>query len=142
MKKNSMILNTLLAIVLGVGLLVSLVWKTYMPNVVLPNLDAISMVGITLIALVLEYYIAGSSKRVWVVQIVLAALTFGGLGWAADLPYVGILTFVYGAFVFGILTWIFDSIVERMEITINHKYALIPTVFVLYLACQCFMGMF
>ena len=142
MKKSTMMVNTLLPVVLGVGLLVGMVWRTCMPNVVLPELDVIAMVGITLIALVLEYYMVGKVKRSWVLQIVLAAVTFGGLGMAAGVAGVGVNTFLVGAVAFAVLTYVFDSMVSRLEVTTNKKCAVIPTAFVLYLACQCFMGMF
>lgn len=142
MKKNRMLANTLLAMVLGAGLLVGMVWRTFMPYVVLPELDGIACVGITLIALTIEYYMAGVQKREWVLQIILATVTFGGLALAAGLPYAGVKTFLVGAVVFTVVTFLFDSMVQRMEVTTDKKYAVIPTAFVLYLAYQCFMGMF
>ena len=142
MKKNTMMINTLLAVVVGIGLMVGMVWRTFMPYVVLPEMDVIAIVGMTLIALVLEYYVAGKVKRSWVLQIVLAAVTFGGLGMAAGTPGVGVNTFLVGAVAFAVLTFIFDSMVSRLEVTTDKKCAVIPTAFVLYLACQCFMGMF
>ena len=142
MKKNTMMVNTLLAVVLGAGLLVGMVWRTFMPYVVLPELDVIAMAAITLIALVLEYYMTGVQKRDWVLQIILATITFGGLAFVAGLPYAGIKIFLVGAVVFTIVTFLFDSMVKRLEVTTDKKYAVIPTAFVFYLACQCFMGMF
>ena len=142
MKKNTMMVNTLLAVVLGAGLLIGMIWRAFMPYVVLPELDVNAMVGISLIALLLEYYISGEQNRTWAVQIVLAAVTFGGLALAAGLPYAGIKTFVLGAIVFAFITFLFDSMVQRLEVTTDKKCAVIPTTFVLYLACQCFMGMF
>ena len=142
MKKNTMMVNTLLAVVLGVGLLVGMIWRTCMPYVVLPELDVIAMAAITLIALVLEYYISGKQERNWAVQIILGAVTFGGLAFAAGLSYTGVKIFLCGAVVFGIITFLFDSMVQRLEVTTDKKCAVIPTAFVLYLACQCFVGIF
>ena len=142
MKKNTMMVNTLLAVVLGIGLLAGMVWRTFMPYVVLPKLDVNAMVGITLITLLLEYYVAGEQKRNWVLQIVLAAIAFGGLALVAGLPYAGVKTFFVGGVVFCVVTFLFDSMVKRLEVTTDKKCAIIPTAFVLYLACQCFMGMF
>lgn len=142
MKKNSMMINILLAVVLLAGLLTSIIWKAWVPNVVLPQLDPVSMVAITLITLVLENYIAGRAKRSWMLQILFAGVTFGGLSMAAGLSYAGIHTFVEGAVIFGIVTFLFDSMGKRLEVTTENKRALIPTAFIFYLACQCFMGMF
>ena len=134
--------NTLLPVVLGIGLLVGMVWRTFMPFVILPPLDAIAVVGITLIALVSEYYMVGKVKRNWGMQILLAAVTFGGLGMAAGVAAVGVNTYIMGAAVFAALTFVFDSMVSRLEVTTDKKCAVIPTAFVLYLACHCFVGIF
>ena len=142
MKKNTMMVNTLLAVVLGVGILAGMIWRTFMPYVVLPELDVNAMAGITLIALLLEYYISGGQNRNWGIQIALGAITFGGLAFAAGLSYAGVKTFILGAIVFAVITFLFDSMVQRLEVTTDKKCAAIPTAFVLYLACQCFMGMF
>ena len=142
MKKNTMMVNTLLAVVLGIGLLAGMVWRTFVPNVVLPPLDANAMVGITLIALLLEYYMVGAQKRIWALQMVYAAATFMVLSLVAGIAKEGIVVYVLGGVVFGVITFLFDSMVRRLEVTTDKKCAVIPTAFVLYLACQCLMGIF
>ena len=141
MKKQTMLLNTLLAAVLLAGLLFGMVCKVYKPNVVLPNLDIPSVAALVLIALILEYDIAGCQKRNWPVQIILAAVTFAVLPWAADLPTAGLAMTAAGTVVFAVLTWMFDFMAKRAELGANAKLAMIPTAFVMYLACQSFMGM-
>ena len=141
MEKKTTILNVLLAVVLGAGLLVGMIWRAFQPNVVLADLDIPAMAAIGLIALLIEYFAAGLQKRVWVPQIILAAVTFAVLPWAADIPYAGMKLAVCGAVVFAVLTWMFDSAAQRLDVTTNCKGAMVPTAFVLYLACQCFMGM-
>ena len=141
MEKGSKLLNLLVAIVLTVGLLVGMVWRAFQPNVVLADLDIPAMAALVLIALVIEYLLFGAQKRAWVSEIVLAAITFAVLPWAADLPYANLLTVVCGTVVFAALTWLFDFAVDRLEVTTDCKYAVIPTAFIMYLACQCFMGM-
>ena len=140
MEKKTMTLNILLAIVLGAGLLVGMILKTFIPGIILANLDIPSMAAIVLIALLIEYFVTGSGKRVWPVQIILAAVTFALLPWAADIPYAGIEVAACGTAVFTVLTWMFDFAVQRIELTVDCKGAMVPTAFVLYLACQCFMG--
>jgi hypothetical protein len=141
MEKKTMVLNTLLALVLGAGLLVGILWRAFQPNVVLPDLDIPAMAALVLIALVLDYLMGGMKKRNWAIQIVLAAVTFAVLPWAADLPYTSFMTVVCGTAVFAALTWMFDFAVDRLEVTTDCKYTVIPTAFIMYLACQCFMGM-
>jgi hypothetical protein len=99
------------------------------------------MAALVLIALLIEYFVAGTQKRQWAVQIILAAVTFAVLPWAAGLSNTGIGVTLCGTVVFAALTWIFDSAAERVSVTADCKYAMIPTAFVMYLACQCFMGM-
>ena len=141
MEKKTTILNVLLAVTLGAGLLIGVIWRAFQPNVVLADLDIPAMAAIVLIALLIEYFAAGLQKRVWVPQIILAAVTFAVLPWAADIPYAGMKLAVCGAVVFAVLTWMFDSAAQRLDVTTNCKGAMVPTAFVLYLACQCFMGM-
>ena len=96
MKKNTMMVNILLAVVLGIGLLVGMIWRTYMPYVVLPELDVTAYVGISLIALVLEYFFAGTQKRNWVLQVVYAAATFILLALVAGVAHNGYLSGLWG----------------------------------------------
>ena len=141
MKKHTFLVNTLLAVVLLAGLLAGMIWKVFQPNVVLPDLDIPAMAALVLTALLLEYYIAGLQARNWIVQILLAAAAFAVLPWAADLLHAGWKMALTGGAVFAVLTWIFDSVAKRVDVSANHKYALVPAAFVLYLACQSFMGM-
>lgn len=141
MEKKSFVLNVLLAVVLGAGLLVGVVWSAFQPNVVLSNLDIPAMAALVLIALLIEYLWKGTEKRAWAVQIVLAAVTFAVLPFAAGYAGAGIRITVCGTILFAVLTWLFDSMAERMSVTCDCKCAMIPTAFVMYLACQCFMGM-
>lgn len=141
MEKKSFVLNVLLAVVLGAGLLTGMLWRVFVPNIVLSDLDLPAMAAIVLVALVMEYLVKGVQKRAWAVQIFMAAVTFLVLPWAADLSYAGVKLTICGTAVFAVLTWLFDSAAQRMDVTTDCKYAMIPTAFVLYLACQCFMGM-
>ena len=141
MEKKSFVLNILLAVVLGAGLLVGIIWSAMVPNVVLADLEIPAIVALVLIALVIEYLFKGTQKRAWAVQIVLAAVTFAVLPFAAGYAGAGIGLILCGTAVFAVLTFIFDSVAERLDVTCDCKCAMIPTAFVMYLACQCFMGM-
>ena len=140
MEKKSFVLNILLAAVLGAGLLVGMVWSAFQPNVVLADLELPAIAALILIALVIEYLIKGTQKRAWIVQIVLAAVTFAVIPFAAGYAGVGIGLILCGTAMFAALTFIFDSVAERMSVTTDCKFVMIPTAFVMYLACQCFMG--
>ena len=141
MEKKNFVLNVLLAVVLGAGLLVGMVWSAFQPNVVLADLELPAIAALVLIALVIEYLWKGTQKRTWAVQIVLVAITFAVIPFAAGYAGVGIGLILCGTAMFTALTWIFDSVAERLDVTCDCKCAMIPTAFVMYLACQCFMGM-
>ena len=141
MEKKNFVLNVLLAVVLGAGLLVGIVWKAFQPNVVLADLELPAIAALVLIALVIEYLWKGTQKRAWAVQIVLAAITFAVIPFAAGYAGAGIGLILCGTAMFTVLTWIFDSVAERLDVTCDCKCAMIPTAFVMYLACQCVMGM-
>ena len=141
MEKKSFVLNILLAAVLGAGLLVGMVWSAFQPNVVLADLELPAIAALILIALVIEYLIKGTQKRAWIVQIVLAAVTFAVIPFAAGYAGAGFNLILCGTAMFAALTFIFDSVAERVNVTCDCKCAMIPTAFVMYLACQCLMGM-
>jgi hypothetical protein len=141
MEKKSFVLNILLAAVLGAGLLVGMVWGAFQPNVVLADLELPAIAALILIALVIEYLFKGTQKRAWAVQILLAAITFAVIPFAAGYAGAGIRLILCGTAMFAALTFIFDSVAERVNVTCDCKCAMIPTAFVMYLACQCLMGM-
>ena len=141
MEKKSFVLNILFAVVLGAGLLVGMVWRVFQPNVVLADLELPAIAALILIALVMEYLFKGTQKRAWAVQILLAAITFAVIPFAAGYAGAGIRLILCGTAMFAALTFIFDSVAERVNVTCDCKCAMIPTAFVMYLACQCFMGM-
>lgn len=141
MEKKNFVLNVLLAAVLGAGLLVGIVWSAFQPNVVLADLEIPAVAALVLIALLIEYLWKGTGERDWAVQIVLAAVTFAVLPLAAGYAGAGLKLAICGTVCFSVLTFLFDSVAERMSVTTDCKFVMIPTAFVMYLACQCFMGM-
>ena len=141
MEKKNFVLNVLLAVVLGAGLFVGIVWSAFLPNVVLADLDLTAFAALVLIALVIEYLWKGTQKRAWAVQIALAAVTFAVLPMAAGYVDAGLKMILCGTVLFAALTWVFDSVAERMNATTDCKFAMIPTAFVMFLACQSLMGM-
>ena len=77
MKNKTYILNTFLAAVLGIYLLVAVVVRTFCPQIILPKANIPNMVLISLIALVLDHYLAPDAKRCYICIPVLGAVTFG-----------------------------------------------------------------
>ncbi|MBR2053256.1 MAG: hypothetical protein IJ968_00005, partial [Clostridia bacterium] len=66
MKKNTYTLNTILAAVLGAALFVCVFIRTFAPRIILPELDVPNLVLISLVALVLDHYLAPNAERCYI----------------------------------------------------------------------------
>lgn len=143
MKKNTYTLNTVLAAVLGVALLGCILVRTFAPRVILPELDISNLVLISLVALVLDHYLAPEADRCYVCILTFSAITFGLLPFAACLVSAEAAAelAIYGSLIFTVLTWLFSSIQDRLSTGPAAKAAPVMSAFGLYLAIQGFMGM-
>ena len=143
MKNKTYILNTLLTAVLGIALTAAVLVRTFVPAIIIPQLDIPNMVLLTLAALVLDHYIAPGAKRCHICIPLFSALSFGLLPFAAC--FVGALEAVklglIGAVVFTAITWIFSSMQDRLSTGPAAKAAPIVSALGLYLAIQALMGM-
>ena len=144
MKNKTYILNTFLAVVLGVYLLVCVLVRTFAPAIILPKANVPNMVLLSLAALVLDHYLAPDAKRCYICIPVLSAVAFGLLPFAA--AFVGAMEAlklaVAGGVVFTIMTWLFSSVQDRLSTGPAAKAAPVVSAFGLYLAIQGLMGMF
>ena len=143
MKNKTYILNTLLTAVLGIALTAAVLVRTFVPAIIIPQLDFPNMVLLSLAALVLDHYIAPGAKRCYICVPLFSALSFGLLPFAAC--FVGALEAVklglIGAVVFTVITWIFSSMQDRLSTGPAAKAAPIVSALGLYLAIQALMGM-
>ena len=143
MKKNTYTLNTILTAVLGAALLVCIFVRTFAPRMILPELDIPNLVLISLVALVLDHYLAPNADRCYVCVSVFSAITFGLLPFAA--AFVGAMEAlklaVAGGIVFTVMTWLFSSVQDRLSTGPAGKAAPVVSAFGLYLAVQGLMGM-
>lgn len=136
-------LNTVLPVVLGIYLLVNVIVRTFWPRMILPQLDVAMITAISLVALLIDHYLAPEASRCYICIPVFAAITFGALGFAAYLGIaVAAVLAVKGCIVFTAATWLFTSMVDRLSTGPAAKAAPVVSAFGLYLAVQCFMGMF
>ena len=144
MKKNMYFLNTALAIVLGIALLVCVLLRTFVPGLTLPPLDIPNMVLLSLVALLADHYLAKDAKRCYICIPLLSGLSFGLLPFAAGFltGWEALWTGLIGASVFTALTFLFSSAQERLSTGPKARLAPVLTAFGLYLACQCFAGIF
>ena len=144
MKENKYFLNTSLALVLGLALLVAVMVRTFAPTVIIPELDIPNMVLLSLLALLVDHYVAKNARRCYICIPLLGALSFGLLPFAAC--FVGALEAlkigIIGGIVFTATTWLFTSIQDRLSSGPAAKAAPVLSAVGLYLASQCFMGMF
>ena len=143
MKNKTYILNTLLAAVLGAALLIAVLVRTFAPAVIIPSLDVPNLVLISLVALLLDYYVAPGAKRCYLCIPVLSAVTFGLLPWAAAFvaPAEAVRLAVLGGVVFTATTWLFGTMADRISTGPNAKAAPVISALGLYLAAQILMGM-
>jgi len=144
MKKNTYTLNTILAAVFGAILLVCVFVRTFAPRIILPQLDIPNLVLISLVALVLDHYLAPNAERCYICIPAFSALTFGLLPWAAAFVTGGEaleLSFA-GGLIFTVTTWLFSSIQDRLSTGPDAKAVPVVSAFGLYLAVQGLMGMF
>ena len=142
MNKKTYTLNTLLAAVLGLALLICVVVRTFWPRMILPVMDIPNMVLISLVALLLDHYLAPGAERCYICVPVFSAITFGLLPFAGCFVGAGeaLKLAVLGAVVFTAVTWIFSSMMDRLSSGPAAKYAPFMSALGLYLAVQCFMG--
>ena len=142
MKKNTYTLNTVLAVVLGAAMLAAILVRTFAPRIILPELDISNLVLISLVALVLDHYLAPNADRCYVCIPVMAALTFGLLplmaGFACQHTFwkFGLV----GGIVFAVTTFLFTSMTDRILSGPKASAAPIACAVGLYLASQCFAG--
>ena len=144
MKQNKYLLNTLLTVVVGVAALICLLVRTFAPSVVIPNLDIPNMVLLSLVALLADRYLAGYTKRCYWLVAILGAATFGLLPYAAAFATLtqALKNALVGGVVFTVITALYTSIEDRLSSGPACKAAPILSALGLYLAVQCFAGMF
>ena len=142
MKNKTYILNTFLAVVLGIYLVVCIFLRTFAPNIILPKVNIPNLVLLSLVALVLDHYLAPDAKRCYICIPVLGALTFGLLPFAACFVGAGeaLKLALVGGLVFTVTTWLFTTIQERLSSGPAAKAAPVLSALGLYLAAQCFAG--
>lgn len=143
MKENKYFLSTALAAVMGIAVLIAVFVRTFFPLAIIPALDIPNMTALSLLALVIDHYFAKGAKRCYICVILLSALTFGLLPYAA-----GFTTVIeaqklagFGSVVFTVTTLLFGSIQNRLSTGPAAKAAPIMSALGLYLAAQVFAGL-
>ena len=143
MKKQSGMLNILLCAVVALTMLVYMLCRTFQPAVVLPPLNIPNLLILSVLALILNAYIAPQAEYCWIQADILAAITFGILPWVAgEIPAWQIWQLALaGGVIFAIAERIFSSLMQRIASGPKGKLAILATGLGLMLAGQCFAGM-
>ena len=142
MKNKTYVLNSILAGVLGVFLLVLIFVRALAPQIILPHLDIPMLVLISLVALVLDHYLAPGAKRCYICIPLFSAITFGLLTFAAIWSIGEALrAAVMGGIVFTVTTWLFTSMQDRLSTGPAAKASAAFSALSLYLAAQALSGM-
>lgn len=138
------LLNTFLAVVFTAALLAMVIARAICPVLIFPGFGVPNLVLISLIALLLDYYIVKDAPRCYICIPVFAFVTFALLPMAAGIiaPANALMLGIKGAVVFTVTTWLFTSMADRISTGPQAKLAPVMSAFGLYLASQCFMGMF
>ncbi len=137
-------LNTFLAVVFTLALLAMVIARFICPVLVFPGFGIPNLVLISLIALLLDHYLVKDASRCYICIPVFAFLTFGLLPFAAgfldgaDILLMGLK----GGITFTAVTWLFSSMMDRLSTGPEAKLAPVMSAMGLYLASQCFMGIF
>ena len=144
MKNKTYLLNTLLAAVFGTYLLVAVVIRTFCPQIILPKANIPNLVLVSLVALVLDHYFAPDAKRCYICIPAFSALPFGLLPYAGAFvnPLAALKLAAAGAVVFTVTTLLFTTIQDRLSSGPAAKASAFFSAVSLYMASQCFMGMF
>lgn len=144
MKSKTYILNTFLAAVLGIYLLAAVLVRAFCPQIILPKANIPNMVLISLIALLLDHYLVPGAARCYICIPVFSAITFGLLPYAAAFvaPIEALKLAVIGGVVFTVTTLLFSTIQERLSSGPAAKASAFFSAVSLYMAAQCFIGLF
>ncbi len=140
--KKTYTLNTILAALLATVLLICALLRVFVPRLILPELDIPNMVLLCLAALLLEHYFTPGGKRSWIVLPIAAAVSFGLLSFAASFAtgLEALKLALLGAVICTAVTWLFDTMADRLSTGPAAKLAPVVSALGLYLAAQALMG--
>ena len=142
MKNKAYILNSLLAIVVGIAMLAIVLVRTFLPQMIIPRVSIPNIMALCLIALVLEAYIVKGADRCYICVPFFSAVAFGLLPWIVGyIPAADIWKLALGGgAVFTVVTWLYTSATERISSGPAAKAAPVVSALGLYFAVQCLTG--
>ena len=137
-------LNSFLAVVTCLFLLGCVIARTFFPAVILPKADIPNLVLLSLISLVLDHYLAPGAVRCYVCIPVFSAVTFGLFSFVSGYASVAEAAklALAGGIVFTATTWVFTALQDRLSSGPAAKASAFFSAVSLYMAAQCFVGIF
>ena len=144
MKRNSYISCIALAAALFLFLGISILIRTFAPLAVLPKLTVPNMVLLSLIAQLIAHYMPSGKNASYLAVLLFSGLTFGLLSFAASYTYglEALKLALVGGVLFTVTSFLFDQILERLSSGPAAKAAPVLSALGLFLAVQCFSGLF
>lgn len=142
MKQNKFLLHIVLVAVLFVAFTVCLMVRVWQPAAIIPPLNIPNMVLISLLALLIEHFLANGNSRCYWFTALFGVLSFGilplmaGFACVHDFWKFGLI----GGCVYTAVTFLFTSATERLKTGPKARFAVILTAVGIYLAAQCFAG--
>lgn len=142
MKKNTFLLSVSLVAVLFVALAAGLLVRVWLPAAILPPLNIPNMVLLSVLALLLEHFIAKGNPRCYWAVALFGAVSFAvlplmaGFACVHDFWKYGLV----GGITFTVTTFLFTSATQRLQTGPKAPAAVILTALGIYLAAQCFAG--
>ena len=142
MKNNRYFLPVVLTAVLFVALAAGLLCRVWLPAATLPVLNIPNMVLLSVIALLIEHFLAKGNPRCYICVALFSLLAFGllplmaGFACVHDFWKYGLV----GCGVFTAVTFLFSSAVDRLLTGPKAPAAAVLTGLGIYLASQCFAG--
>ena len=142
MKHKTYTLSTVLTAVLAAVLAAMVLVRTFAPRIILPIFDIPTLTAISLIALVLDHWLAPGAKRCWICIPVFAVLSFGLLPLAAGMvaPANALGLALTGAVIFTVCTFVFTDLQDRLSSGPAAKLAPLMSAVGIWLAVQAFAG--
>ena len=141
MKNNKYLLSAVLVLTIAVSLLALLLINAFFPMVTLPKFTVANLSVVSLVALVVNYYLTEEENNHLIV-IAFAFVAFGLLPFVTG--FVGLLDAlllaVKGTITFTAMMFVFSSIQNRLSSNGKNWFAPVMTAVMLYLAIQCLMG--
>ena len=142
MKNNKFLLHIILTVVLLVALAVCLLIRVWAPAAILPTLNIPNMVLLSVLALLIEHFMASNNPRCYWFTAVFGVVSFGvlplmaGFACVHDFWKFGLI----GGCVFTLTTFLFTSATQRLQTGPKARAAVVLTALGIYLAAQCFAG--